>query len=223
MDTICSRQYMYDAVRPQHRRASALHMLAQSCKRTLPHHGRPCRACCHPSCFCRQSCCSRELAQHARPLTRLIPEIMLATTDWADRPTMIPDTPVTVSRGWMLMPSTCSIMRPPARTTSQELRPLRGSTTRSRARSCTAAACTQSAWPPNLAAVCMQELRRFRGSSMRSKARYCTAAACDQRVLQHQALHLQPSPPCAVLGLGSAAQGHILHCSDLSAVGRMLP
>ncbi len=78
--------------------------------------------------------------------TRLIPEIMLDMTDCADRPTMMPDTPPTVSSGAMLMPTTWSVIRPPAATSSQLARPLTGSTTRCRAYTL--------AWARSLAPAC---------------------------------------------------------------------
>jgi hypothetical protein len=57
-------------------------------------------------------------------LTRLMPEIVLAMTLCADRPTMTPDTPPTVSSGWMLTPTTCIAISTPASTASHDTRPL---------------------------------------------------------------------------------------------------
>ncbi len=66
-----------------------------------------------------------------RRRTRLMLEIRLVSTDCAERPTMMPETPPTVRSGWMLTPTTCIAMRAPAATTIQLASPLKGSTTRS--------------------------------------------------------------------------------------------
>lgn len=68
--------------------------------------------------------------------TRLMPAIMLAITDWADRPTRMVETPPTVRSGATLMPSTCRQLSPPAITISHEVSPFSGSRTRSRAFYC---------------------------------------------------------------------------------------
>jgi hypothetical protein len=65
-----------------------------------------------------------------------MPEIMLDMTLWADKPTTIPLTPPTVSRGWMLIPRTCRVARHPPKMSTQEARPEKGRTTRSIVLSC---------------------------------------------------------------------------------------
>ncbi len=52
--------------------------------------------------------------------TTLTPAMRLAMTDWAERPTMTPETPPTVSSGWMLTPTTCIAIRLPAATSIHE-------------------------------------------------------------------------------------------------------
>lgn len=61
-------------------------------------------------------------------LTKFTPEIMLDTTDWAERPTTTPLTPPTVNRGWMLIPRTWRHIRAPLITAIHEVKPLIGST-----------------------------------------------------------------------------------------------
>ena len=61
---------------------------------------------------------------------------MLDMTLWADKPTTIPLTPPTVSRGWMLIPRTWRVARHPPKISSQEARPENGRTTRSIVLSC---------------------------------------------------------------------------------------
>lgn len=71
--------------------------------------------------------------QKGDALTRLMPEMRLANTDCALRPTRTVLTPPTVSRGCTLMPRMARHMRLPAHTTTQLASPLTGSITRSRA------------------------------------------------------------------------------------------
>jgi hypothetical protein len=73
-----------------------------------------------------------------------MPEMRLAMTDCADRPTMIPLTPPTVSSGWMLIPKTCSAIIDPVSTSSHEARPLIGRIMSSNAVACATACVSQA-------------------------------------------------------------------------------